>query len=503
MPNTSDRHTVKQNFSGHALLLVALAFAVCAMTIPRLLINYGMDGDGIRGMIAGKALAETGVYFPSRLPGNPLFEYFLAVVSLVDGHILANALVLVFYWLSIAAFWSLAEGRDHRLLLVSLLALTPIILVSAVSAKDYLPSLAMLLWCYVCARRNQCLAAYLLLGIAIGFRLPNAAFAIPLAAFLLLKGKKLPDIIVLTGLSGLMGSIIYAPIYRTFGMGMLAVPPHAYHGSSYVLFTGYKLLTVFGPVATVGLLVVLVLNARNILRVTKEHLTEPNPEYYLELISVTVFLGLFLRHSDKSEYLIPAIPFLYLLLWRWCTVRQLIVLNIVIVSFAFVSIELKGGRSGSREITFRPDWGIVVKDFQDRRELEALRSGLDQIDQSRKAVVVHGYGPVLGFENRKLVQADYREISPRLSEKGISEHGFVHRLKGGPVFFVSGLSQENVKLLQKDGYRVYYFSESAPSHSIHTYQYDPGSLGLTRLDIFNDNAFYRKSETRNRVPNSP
>ena len=127
-----------------------------------------------------------------------------------------------------------------------------------------------------------------------------------------------------------------------------------------------------------------------------------------------------------------------------------------------------------------------------RRELEALRSGVDKLDKSRKSVVIHGYGPVLGFENDKLVKSDYREISPGLSEKGISEYNFIHRLRGGPVFFVSGLSSGNVRLLQEEGYTVYYFSESAPSHCLHLYQYDPGAMGLTRLDVLNDRAFYRQ-----------
>jgi hypothetical protein len=458
-----------------------------------------MDGDGIRGMIAGKGLIESGVYIPSRLPGNPLFEYFLAVVSLVNGHVLANLMVLGFYGLSVVAFWKIARDRDQPLLLVALFALTPILLVNAVTAKDYLASLAMLLWCYVCARSGQYLAAYLLLGLAIGFRLPNAVFAIPMGVFLFLKGTRISSILLLTGLSALMGFVIYAPVYLVSGAEILAVPPHAYQGFSYVTVTGYRLIMVFGLLATVAVIVVLAINSKKIMSVVIRNVRAPEPEYYLETVSILVFFAVFLRHSDRSEYLIPAIPFFYLLLWRWLTTKQLVVLSVFIVSYAFVSVELKGGESGRRAIVFKPGWGVVIKDLQDRRELEALRNGIDSIDQSGKSIVVHGFGPVLGFENTKLVNTSFRDISPNLSESGISEHGFVHRLKDAPAFFVSGLSLQNVKLLQQEGYRVYYFSESAPSHCMHTYRYDPGSAGLAKLDIFNDNAFYRKSATRNRV----
>jgi hypothetical protein len=479
----------------HVCFLVLLALAVCAMTVPRLVINYGMDGDGIRGIIAGRGLLATGVYIPSRLPGNPLFEYFLTAISLLGGHVLTNLMVLTFYVLCIAAFRILAEDRDHQLLLLALFSLTPILVLNAVVTKDYIPGLAMLLWCYVCARRKQYISAYVLLGLAIGFRLPNVLFMVPLAAFLFLRGQRLSEILLLSCISGVMGLLLYAPIYRVFGADMLAVPAHSYHGLAYVMFTGYRLLMVFGPIATAGIIIALALSAKRIFQVTREKLEAPDPEYCLELMALLVFLALFIRHSDKSEYLIPAIPFFYLLMWRWLHRGALITLSVLIVSFAFVSVELKGGESGQRKIAFQPDLGIVVKDFEDRRELEALRSGVDRLDKSPRAVVIHGYGPVLGFENDKLVKSDFREISPRLSEKGISEYNFIHRLRGGPVFFVSGLSKQNVELLQYEGYRVYYFSESAPSHCMHTYHYDPGGMGLTRLDILNDQAFYKRRRT--------
>jgi hypothetical protein len=496
MSNKCNANSPEKQGARQLLIFAALALAVCAMTVPRLVINYGMDGDGIRGIIAARGLIETGTYIPSRLPGNPLFEYFLAVISLLDGHVLANLMVLVFYALCIAAFDILAEGRDHRLLLVGLFSLTPILLLNAVVTKDYVPGLAMLLWSYVCSRRNQEVPAYLLLGFAIGFRLSNVLFMLPLGVFLFLRGRRMSEILLLSSVSVAMGVALYGPIYRVFGAQMLTIPQNSYHGLSYVMFTGYRLLMVFGPVATLGIIIALAFNAKTIVRVARERFRAKDPEYCLEIITILVFLALFLRHSDKSEYLIPAIPFFYLLIWRWFQRSALVALSILIVSFAFVTVELKGGESGQRKVTFQPDLGIVVKDFQDRRELEALRSGVDKLDNSHKAVVIHGYGPVLGFKNDKLVKSDYRDISPRLSQNGISEYNFVHRLRQGPVFFVSGLSLENVRLLQHEGYRVYYFSESAPSLCLHAYHYDPGSMGLTRLDIMNDHAFYKQRTPR-------
>ncbi|HMK36210.1 MAG TPA: hypothetical protein VK463_14145 [Desulfomonilaceae bacterium] len=480
------------NFSRKIWVFAGLALAVCLMTVPRLLINYGMDGDAIRGMLAGRNLVSTGMYIPSRLPGNPTFEYFLAVVSFIDGHVVANVLILAFYGLCIAAFRVLSKDYEHDLLLLALFALTPILLVNAVAAKDYVPGLALLLWSYVCARKGQYLSGYLLLGLAIGFRLPNVLFAIPLGFFLYLRKRTVPEILFLSGISVLMGGLAYAPIYLESGTSMLEIPGHSYQGISYLFFTGYRLLMVFGPVATAGICVLLAMNSRKIGRVTRESFLSGDPEYCLEFTSVIGFFLLFLRHSDKSEYLIPVIPFFYLLVWRWLNYKEVVCLSILVVSFAFVSLELKGGESGRRAVGFKPEWGIVVKDFQDRRELEALRDGVDMFDHSRKTVILHGYGPVLGFDNNKLARADYREIDPALDAEGITESNYIHRLRTGPVFFVSGLSEKNVRLLQQKGFAVYFFSESAPSLCMYVHRYDPAALGLPRLDILNEHAFYRK-----------
>jgi len=57
-----------------------LTAAILVATIPRLIINYGMDGDATRSALAAENLFRTGSYLPSRLPGNPLFEYMLSLI---------------------------------------------------------------------------------------------------------------------------------------------------------------------------------------------------------------------------------------------------------------------------------------------------------------------------------------------------------------------------------------------------------------------------------------
>lgn len=474
------------------LYWTCLALLIAVMTIPRLLINYGMDGDAIRGMIAAQRLVETGTYIPSRLPGNPLFEYLLAVLSLLDGHILTNAVILAFYLAAIAGFRTLARDREHGLLLVGLFSLTPILVMNSVVTKDYIPSLATILWSYAAAQRKRNLAAYLLLSVAVGLRLPNFLFAIPLGLFLWLGGERSLKIGALTLLTVLVGAMWYVPVFSRSGWQMLAFPASTYHGLGYLLYMGYRIIMVFGPVATVGIVFMIALNTRNIISLTAGQFRSADPSYIFESTAVILSLALFVKHAHQSEYLIPAIPFFYLLLARWLSHRQLQVAAALILSFAVVSVELKGGESGRRAMTLRPQWGIIVKDYLDRKELEALRYGVTGFGVSGRAVIVHGYGPMLGFENPGLESIGYRELSPRLNGNAIADPDSVHRIRSGNVYLVSGLSRENVLELQHDGYRLFCFTESAPSLALHSYGYDPFQLGMERLETTGPNAFFRK-----------
>ncbi|MFZ5868293.1 MAG: hypothetical protein ACOYXY_20585 [Thermodesulfobacteriota bacterium] len=479
---------------------IGLAAIFVLMTLPRLVLNPGLDGDSFRGMMAAEYLAQEGVYHPSRLPGNPLFEYLLAIVAPAGGHILSNLVVLGFYFACIVAFSLIARERRDSLLLVGLFALTPLLLVNAATTMDYIPGLAMTLWSYVMAGKNRFVAAFVLAGLAIGFRLSNAVFLVPLGLFTIMAGKGIALVSLCSVLGVSLGLAFYLPIFTEFGLRMVQSPPHAFHGVSYILFTGYKLLMVLGPVAAVGIAVLLVLARRDVASRTVQAFRDRDRSYILEISSVLVFFLVFLFHSDESEYLIPAIPFFYLLLGRWLDRRGLLVTAALVASFALISVELKGGESGRRHPTIRPAQGIVLKDYQERKELEALRRGVARFAETDRAVIIHGYGPVLGYKNPELVPAQYAEISPELDVSGISEWSQIHRLPGRQVFLVSGISRANAELLMRDGYWLFCFSESAPSHLMRSWGYDPYELGIARLEILNDKAFYKRDRRQSVAP---
>src|SRR5690349_2127647 len=100
-PDTRHRfHKKATALVGTPLWLLLLAGVVAGATLPRAWINYGPDENGPNSAQAALNLAQTGVYRTPRDPGNPLFDYLLALVVPWASYIGANLLVLSFYGLA-------------------------------------------------------------------------------------------------------------------------------------------------------------------------------------------------------------------------------------------------------------------------------------------------------------------------------------------------------------------------------------------------------------------
>lgn len=487
MPHTIEQlqvYPIKQIWTIMVVMLIGL------MTIPHLVIGYGMDADAVRSVKAAEELLTTGSYIPSRLPGNPLFEYLLTIITPWGGHIASNLFVFALYVVGIGAFSFLVRRRDDRWIIVSLFALTPLLLVNAVTTMDYIPGLALMLLCYAFATKKRYVLAPIFLGLSIGFRLSNAVFLVPLIIYLVGERQGLYAIIRFSVISMLLGLAFYIPILMEVGPEMFLIR-NSYTLQSYLLSVSYRGLMLIGPVATIGLLLFVLANRQKIILSCKENLLSKSPSFVLEVTTILAFTLLFLLHPDETAYLIPVIAFAYLVVSRWLPKKQLIVLGVLIIAFAFFTVELKGGDSGARTITFKPAWGVVVRDYLGRTAIAQLREGIGQFDLSDRAVVLTGMGPALTYENDSLVRSNYNDISPRLLEEGITDISNIHRLSERDVYLLYGISRENVALLQEDGYTVYMFSEYAPSVAINGYGYYPHRIGVIMLNVLNRKAFYK------------
>ena len=154
-----------------------------------------------------------------------------------------------------------------------------------------------------------------------------------------------------------------------------------------------------------------------------------------------------------------------------------------IISFGIVTVDLKGGQSGGRQLAFRAAHGLIYEDIKLREQIERVRTHIADPRINPKSVVLSGMGEMLTYHNPNLIKADWREISAEIDPHGIEEGDNVYRIDNGvkDTYLVYAMSKQNIQILLKEGYSIYYFGD-APAICVHYLGYHPKEFG-TKLDI--------------------
>jgi len=490
-------------------LLIVLALAACLLVLPRAFIDYGLSGDGLDNAGDALKLVSYGpiAAIPRMIrwpPGVPLFIWLLAGVVPWAGHIGANILVFGSYLAAVALFAAAVAREKHRTSLTVLFAATPFLLLNAGVTQDFMCGLAAALAAYVALSRRAYGVAGLLLGIGIGLRVTNGLLLLPAVAYAccaeLEPRIRVRAVTRLVAAAAAVGLLWYLPFILVSGLGWRYFLPLPGHGSSSVLASWktavYNWLSVFGLVATVGILAAAAVRRRRIATAIRRDWSDRSPAFFFSVLTILLYAALSLRFTMKAEYVMPAIPFLYLLFARWFDRREVVALTMLVFSYGFLSLDLKGGVSGHRALTLKAVPGVLVDDWQRRRELQDLRAGLGALRTLDHAIVLTGMAGVLTSGNEWLEPASMEDISPALpAAAGMSEHRavgtIVHRLRGTSVFLVTSLSREHLELARRQGYSVYMFSEYAASAAVNGHHYDPYALQIGVLPVFRPDAFYR------------
>jgi hypothetical protein len=167
------------------------------------------------------------------------------------------------------------------------------------------------------------------------------------------------------------------------------------------------------------------------------------------------------------------------------------IIGLVIFSYGFFDVEIKGGNSGARIFKPKLTWGVLVRDLTDRLEINNIRGKIYLLQSPLKTVVLTGMGPSLTYQNKFLEAAPVKQLFPFLQVKGIDESDNCHRIKNSSTYFLYSLSKENAVSLINHGYRLMVFSEYAPSILINKYRYSPVEIGIESIPIFGDHAFWK------------
>jgi len=493
-----DGGTLAADVSRRRVLAITLMPIVVVLTTPSMIISYGADGDVYRNIAAAERLAASGHYDPVRLPGSPMFDYLLAALSPWGGHYATNGAVLLFYLVGVVLFHHLARDRPARLLLTALFAFTPVLLKNAVTTMDYIPGLTLLLASYAALMKDRLFAASLLLGLAAGMRVTNLAFVLPAAILIRLRNRPLSDLAIYSSLASILALGFHWRFASALATGTFALTPKPF--LRWVHIAGHSALQLWGPVAFVTLLAVVALHTKRLQKLfSREEPVADTAAIHLELSTIVFFGLLFLLLPDEPEYLLPVVPFTYLLLARFVPQPYIRLLTAMILLGGIVSLDMKGGESGRRTVQFTPAPGIVLKDYQQRREWELLRNGIPKIPALGMAVVLVGTDYPLFYRNPHIDYVDLNDY-PMLREAFLyrENDASVHRvgarifkLKNRDIFFVTSLPRHICEDLQRRGIKLFIFSLMAPSYAIHLHGYDPDDLGIERLEVLCKSAFYR------------
>lgn len=334
---------------GAALLLAVVVFLSRVAWISAAY-GYGLDADAYRVVLASRSLAETGEYTMSRAPGNPLYEYLVALtvdhspafsngLAAVSSALAAGFLALILRALRVRPFLSLALG----------FAFTPVVFIQSTCTMDYMTALALGLGAthFVLARRP--LLAGMLLGLAIGCRITSGAMLLPLLAWLVSdrndserwrSGWKLTSATLVTG------ALCFVPVVRRYGLTFLSFyDPPVDRSLGALLDQG--LLEVWGGLGSLDLLalgVAAIVGWRRLARAWGD--VESRRVLVLALLVVALYGASFVRLPHEAAYLLPAVPFLLLAVGRLAPPSLARGFAGVLVLSSFVSVTTRGFAAG-------------------------------------------------------------------------------------------------------------------------------------------------------------
>jgi hypothetical protein len=465
---------------GKKIFAILIVSGVAFLTVPRLFLGYGVIGDTVRSVVSAERLLQTGVYIPSRLPGNPLFEYLLVLFVKWGNHIVTNSVILISYFLSILAFYKLSKDRLSAKILVVIFSFTPVLLVNAATTIDYIPGLTAMLWSYFYLRQEKYFTAGILLAISTGFRLSNCLFFLPALVFIFLRTRKMAHFLRF-GIISVIGSVLlYFPIFLKAGFKTFEIPKDIYSGYLYILLTGHNAIQLFGLLGTIVFIIIVIINRERLGRSIADAINSRSASYAVEILTIVLYSILIAIHPEEIT-LIPAVPFIYLYVSRWAPITHLRFLLIAVVLYGFFQINMKGGISGERHFIFKPSYGVIVKDVISRNTINYIRKNISSLIPDNKAVVITAMGPILTHNNQNLIKSE--SIPAGMKKSGIDEANNIYKIVGCDVYFVYGLDRKNVEILIRNKWNIYCFWFPARSFLMHKYKYRPEDLGIKKIDM--------------------
>ena len=322
------------------------------------------------------------------------------------------------------------------------LAFTPVVYIESTGMMDYVNALACMLGATYAILTGRIAVAGLLVGLAAGFRASSAAMFLPLAVFLLASDRhesracwRLMQVARLAAVSGTVTLLLYAEPLATYGAGLF----ESYEKVQRPWLPAIWIATVGvfgvpGAAAVAAGLTQAVL--RSSLRTSGATSIPDAPhraDLFLWLSAAAIPVLIFLWQPSESGYIVPAIPFILLILARYAS-RWVFVATCVALC---VSPWL--GQFTPRFGDLVPSMpGYQAKRVAEMKQIEALWDEL-AVRPGRTLVIAAGYAPKLMLTQPEETRSRVKLISWATAEIITSEQS-----AGGEVLCFAEACRWNV-----------------------------------------------------------
>jgi hypothetical protein len=456
-------------------LVLAILFYLARL--PFINEGYGTDPDAWRVVMTAQHLLDTGQYFPSRLPGNPLHE-LVATIFVPGGWVTMTlvtetvSLLGVFLFARILTTLKLPSPG----LITVAFAFTPLLFINSMATMDYMWTLTCILGCYLCALKDRPVLAGILLGCAIGFRLQSFAFG-PAIAVLLWRTDRWREIPAFCLAVGGAAAIAFAPVLVVYGPKFFNFYDAAIPYRDVLQLLGKEALGVAGGA---GVLAGAVISLKKLRRLPGDALHDA---VVLSWVTVIICYTIsFLRLPHEIAYLMPVFPFGMLIMARYYTRVALIGAMVCIVMAGWV--DMTTNSAGARLSALRQaniGKGLILSN---KLTMDGQHNFVNQVMSDHvpdHSVVMIGYiFPEAAVRERdhlelRVLEKDYQAIS-MLSDRG-EAYDKVHDIR-----YVWLLPFDAFNALRSQGYNFYVVPD-AEGGVYALYHYRPTLYGASFLSL--------------------
>jgi hypothetical protein len=300
--------------------LLIFGVVIVLTRIPFLFDGFGSEEDAWGLIVTARNIYSTGLYEVSRLPGHPIHELFLALIHKLPPWFI-NLLTAFTSTLGVVFFVKILKhyNIENALWAGIALAFTPVFFINSTNVMDYTwASTLIILSTYYTIKKQPTLSG-ILLGIAVGFRITSGAMLLPLVLLnysssnrSFSKNRNLKLVVSTI----LISFLSFLPPLLTYGISFFTF--YEYFPYPPLLKNIYKAtIGVWGLPGTLGIVTCLVLlifsvgNKMGTSQIKKDKLI------WFSIISITLYVIAFFRIPQKSAFIIPILPWLYLLFWKF------------------------------------------------------------------------------------------------------------------------------------------------------------------------------------------